>query len=109
MADVSDRPDRDGVRREQAEHLADRAAQARRAGSPADAEGKEDEALRTDPEGLANELAASDAAAPETTPDARDGDTSDEAVHAITGTVRPGSDAPSRAGISGSGSGADNM
>ncbi len=105
MADVSDRPDRDGVRREQAEHLADRAAEARREGSPATAEREEDEALRTDPEGLANELAA----APDATTEAIDEDTSDEAVHAITGTVRPNSDAPSRAGISGSGSGADNM
>ena len=109
MADVSDRPDREGVRRGQAENRADRAAEARRDGSAAYAEREEDEALRTDPEGLANELAAADAAPPEPTADASDHDDGDEAVHAITGTVRPGSDAPSRAGISGSGSGADNM
>ena len=103
---MSDEITGEGGKRATAEHLADRADAARHAGADNSAATIEDEALHVDPEGLANRLAAEpDGPAS----DAADHDDDDEAVHAITGTIRPGSDAPSRAGISGSGSGADNM
>ena len=65
-----------------------------------------DQALRTDPDGLADALAQDQDAA------ALPGDAdmaSDDEVAAISRTIQPGSDAPSRAGITGSGSGADGM
>lgn len=106
MSDTSDQPGREQNKRGNAERLADRADAARHAGADATADAAETEALHTDPEGLANRLAAEpDGPAPE----AADHDDDDAAVHAITGTVEPGSSAPSRAGISGSGSGADDM
>ncbi len=102
MAEANDSPDRRG----EAGQRIDRAKAAREAGSPALAGRTEDEAIRTDPEGVANELqTAPDRHGPE----ADDHDDGDEAVHAITGTVQPGAAAPSRAGIGSAGSGADDM
>ncbi len=63
-----------------------------------------DEALRTDPDGLANVLAEDGPALPEDR-----GTASDEEVASISRTIGTHADAPSRAGITGSGSGADDM
>ena len=63
-----------------------------------------DEALRTDPDGLANVLAED---GPVLAGD--EGTASDADVAAISRTVAVGADAPSRSGITGSGSGADGM
>ena len=63
-----------------------------------------DEAMRTDPDGLADALAEDGPALP------GDGGTaSDEEVASISRTIGTHADAPSRAGITGSGSGADDM
>ncbi len=63
-----------------------------------------DEALRTDPEGLANALAEDGPPLPEDR-----GTASDEEVASISRTIATGADAPSRSGITGPGSGADSM
>ncbi len=63
-----------------------------------------DEALRTDPDGLANALAEDGPALPEDR-----GTASDEEVASISRTIGTHADAPSRSGITGSGSGADDM
>ena len=63
-----------------------------------------DEAMRTDPEGLANALQDDGPSMP-----GDEGVATDEEVAAISRQVEPRSDAPSRAGITGSGSGADGM
>ena len=102
--------DREATKRAGAEALADRAAAARADGDEALADRYLDEALHTDPEALGHADATERHASGADAPDPADSDAdADAAVHAITGTVEPGSDAPSRAGISGSGSGADNM
>ena len=63
-----------------------------------------DEALRTDPDGLANALAEDGPALP-----GDRGTASDEEVASISRTIGSHADSPSRAGITGSGSGADDM
>ena len=63
-----------------------------------------DQAMRTDPDGLANVLKEDGPSMP-----GDEGVASDEEVAAISRQVEPKSDAPSRAGITGSGSGADSM
>ena len=63
-----------------------------------------DEALRTDPDGFANALAEDGPALP-----GDRGTASDEEVARISRTIGTHDDAPSRAGITGSGSGADDM
>ncbi len=63
-----------------------------------------DEAMRTDPDGLANALAQDGPALP-----ADRGTASDEEVASISRTIGLHADAPSRSGITGSGSGADDM
>ena len=65
-----------------------------------------DQALRTDPHGLADALTQDDTAP---APPGDGGMASDEDVAAISRTIQPRADAPSRAGITGSGSGADGM
>lgn len=65
------------------------------------------EAERIDPQAAADNVAeGGDPAAADV---ARDADDGDEAVRLVTATVEPGRDAPSRAGITGEGSGADGM
>ncbi len=89
-----------------ARQLAEAAERAQADGDDAQADALLDQALRTDPDGLADAL-AQDEDGPAL---AGDADTaSDDEVAAISREVRPGSDAPSRAGITGSGSGADDM
>ncbi len=63
-----------------------------------------DEALRTDPDGLANVLAQDGPVL-----EGDGGTASDEEVAAISRTIGTRADSPSRSGITGSGSGADDM
>ena len=78
---------------------------AQREGDPERAEALFDQATRTDPDAVIDLLQETGADA---APDARDTAT-DREVELETQQVRPHSDAPSRAGITGSGSGADSM
>jgi hypothetical protein len=94
----------------QARALAEAALQARDAGQDARADMLLDEARRTDPEAVENLLM--ELGPHELEPRDRgleDGPATDEEVAAISRTLRPNADAPSRAGIRGSGSGADNQ
>lgn len=85
--------------------LADEALRLRNDGDDAEAERLLDQATRTDPEATADALQDAGANAPGD--DDFDPATADEEVARISRTLQPGSDAPSRAGITGSGSGAD--
>ncbi len=85
--------------------LAEAALRAQRDGDDARADELFAQATRTDPDAVVDVLQETGADA---APDARDAVT-DRDVELETQQVRPGSDAPSRAGISGSGSGADSM
>ena len=85
--------------------LAEAALRAQGEGDDARAEELFTQATRTDPDAVIDVLQETGADA---APDARDVAT-DRDVELETRQVRPGSDAPSRAGITGSGSGADSM
>jgi hypothetical protein len=106
MSDSQGSDEVDGNKHGGARQMADAATRAQADGRDAEAADMIDQASRTDPEGLANALAQDDDAPPlpgdADTPD-------DEEVAAISRTVQPHADAPSRAGITGSGSGADDM
>ncbi len=85
-----------------AREFAERAVAAEAWGDQDEADRLFAEAERIDPEAVANVLSQ------RVTDRASDpGPQRDEEVAAITRTVKPGQDAPSRAGITGSGSGAD--
>lgn len=84
---------------------AEAALRAQQEGDDVRAEELFDQATRTDPEAVIDLLQETGADA---APDARDAAT-DRDVELEMQQVRPHSDAPSRAGISGSGSGADSM
>ncbi len=84
---------------------AEAALRAQREGDPERAEALFDQATRTDPEAVVDVLQETGADA---APDARDTAT-DREVELELQQVRPHSDAPSRSGITGSGSGADSM
>lgn len=99
-----DNPESGPDKHEQARRLAEAALRAQAAGDDAEAERLFDQAQRVDPEAVANVLQERDAAL---TADIADVPASDQEVAAITETVQPNSDPPSRAGISGAGSGAD--
>ena len=96
----------DGNKRGSARQAVDAAARARALGEDGRADGLLDQALHTDPDGLADALAQDRGAAP--LPDDMDAP-DDDAVAAISRTVQPHAGAPPRAGITGSGSGADGM
>ncbi len=103
MADIQE-PDNFGEGKHgQARRLADAALTAQREGRHEEAERLLDEAQRTDPQALEDALAGSRAGAKL---DAAEIATDDE-VARISRTIEPGSASPSRAGITGSGSGAD--
>lgn len=104
MAFPKDKPESGPGKHEQARRLVEAALRAQAAGDDAEAERLFDEAQRTDPEAVVNVLQERDAALRE---DVVETPASDAEVAAITETVEPHSDAPSRAGISSSGSGAD--
>jgi hypothetical protein len=86
-----------------ARHLVDASMQAQRDGRLDEADRLMDEAVRTDPQAVEDALLETRQGA---RLDAAEIGT-DAEVAAITRTIQPGSDAPSRAGITGSGSGAD--
>ena len=96
----------DGNKHGSARQMVDAANRALAEGDDTRAGDLMDQALRTDPDGLADAL-AQDEDAPALPGDS--GTASDEEVAAISRTVQPHADAPSRAGITGSGSGADGM
>ena len=96
----------DGGKHGGARQMVDAAERALAEGDETRADALIDQALRTDPDGLADAL-AQDSDAPALPGDAVPA--SDEEVEAISRTIEPHADAPSRAGITGSGSGADGM
>ena len=90
-------------RRSRARSLIADAEAARAAGNDDEADRLLDDATRIDPQATADAIAEEP---PGHSPEAA---ASDEEVRLVTATVEPHSDAPSRAGITGSGSGADDM
>ncbi|MFT8636158.1 hypothetical protein [Novacetimonas hansenii] len=96
--------DPDGGKHATARRLAEAGVRAEQAGDQARADALFDEAERTDPEALENVLMENPA--PRRRISGR-GFGDDAAVAHTTREVRPGSDAPSRAGITDGGSGAD--
>ena len=105
MAD-KDKPEHGPDQHGQARHLAERAAEAAAEGDTERAERLSIQADRTDPEAVADVLDEREAG-PLNPDDSRPA--SDAEVAAITRTVQPHSAAPSRAGVTGSGSGADGV
>ena len=103
MADIQDPNNAGEDKHGLARRLADASMRARRKGNGDEAERLMAEATRTDPEAAAEALAETRQGAKLDAAEV----TSDEEVAAITRTIQPNSDAPSRAGITGSGSGAD--
>lgn len=106
MSDSQGSDEVDGNKHGAARQQADAAEQADAEGDDTRAEDLMDQALRTDPDGLADALAQDEDAPPLA---ADRGTASDDEVARISREVQPRSDAPSRAGITGSGSGADGM
>ncbi len=106
MSDSQGGDEVDGGKHGGARELAAAAARAQADGDEVQAQALIDQALRTDPEGLGNAL-AQDEDAPALPGDADAPD--DDEVAAISREMQPKADAPSRAGITGSGSGADDM
>jgi transcription elongation GreA/GreB family factor len=99
-----DKPEHGPDQHGQARHLAEKAQQAAAEGDFERAEKLRAQADRTDPEAVADVLDERELG-PLNPDDVRPA--SDEEVAAITRTIQPKSDAPSRAGIVGPGSGAD--
>lgn len=90
------------ARHEAARHMAEAALRAEAAGDTTQAESLLEQAERTDPDAVIDVVSErSDMALPVAADDTE--------LSTMSETVQPGSDAPSRAGISGSGSGADNQ
>ena len=89
--------------------LVEAALRAREEGDPDRADTLMDEATRADPQAVEDLLMELEPAAPGPTDRADAGTASDAEVAAITRTIQPHADAPNRAGITGSGSGADDM
>ena len=106
MPDTQGTDEVDSNKRGSAGLEVDAAARAQAAGEDGRAADLLDQALRTDPDGLADAL-AQDRDAPPLPGDMDAPD--DDAVAAIGRTIQPHAGAPSRAGITGSGSGADGM
>ncbi|POF63259.1 hypothetical protein CFR73_09095 [Novacetimonas maltaceti] len=105
FTDDTDRPgDRGGDKHATARRLAEAGIRAEQAGDQARADELFDEAERTDPEALENVLMENPA--PRRRVSGR-GFGDDAAVARAGREVHPGSDAPSRAGITDNGSGAD--
>lgn len=109
MDDSLDQSDGLGGRHARARLLAEKALAAQAAGDDDEADRLFAEADRIDPEAVANVLQerADDPVPARTGADAAP--QNDEEVAAITRTIQPHSDAPSRSGITGPGSGADSQ
>ncbi len=106
MADIQESDTGEG-KHGQARRLADAAMAAQREGRHEDAERLLDEAQRADPQALEEALSEQgDGSRAGARLDAAEITTDDE-VARISRTIEPGSGSPSRAGITGSGSGAD--
>ncbi len=106
MADPNEMPGDEGASKHgEARALADAALRARDAGDNDRAETLLDQARRVDPEAVADVLQEDDAepAGPVAIDDV------DAELALMSTQVQPHSDAPTRSGISGSGSGADDM
>lgn len=89
-------------RHEAARHMAEAALRAEAAGDTAQAEALLEQAEKTDPDAVIDVVSEqADMAIPTAVDDTE--------LSTMSETVQPGSDAPSRAGITGSGSGADNQ
>ncbi len=95
----------DGIagRHETARQTAERAIAAQRAGDQDEADRLFADAARLDPTAVSAVLAEQPATQSNTAP------ATDEEIAALSRTVEPHADAPSRAGITGPGSGADNQ
>lgn len=108
MSDKLDQTDGTAGRHEAARALGEQALQAQAAGDDEEAERLFTEAEKTDQDAVIALLQerAADANDSATSSDAEPQD--DEEIAAMSRTIQPGSDAPSRSGISGRGSGADN-
>ncbi len=107
MSDELDQTDGTAGKREAARALAEQALQAQAAGDDEEAERLFTEAEKTDQDAVVALLQerAGDANDAATGADAEP--QNDDEIAAMSRTIQPGADAPSRAGISGRGSGAD--
>ena len=108
MSDELDQTDGTAGKREAARSLAEQALKAQAAGDDEEAERLFTEAEQTDQEAVIAVLQERSDDANEPSTDAETEPQNDEEIAAMSRTIQPGSDAPSRAGISGRGSGADN-
>lgn len=97
--------DAEAAKHHTARDLAEASLRAARQGDQDEADRLMDQAVRTDPEAAANVLAENEPDRPARHTSATPA--SDRSVAAEMRTVRPGTDAPDRAGISDNGSGAD--
>ena len=102
---MSDTSNDDGAKHEAARHEAEAALRAQERGDDAEADRLFEQANRTDPEAVEDVLQEEGAPVPSDAAGAGD----DEEVARISRQIEPHSDAPSRAGITPSGSGADGM
>ena len=89
------------ARHEAARNMAEAAMRAEAAGDVEQAAALLDQAQKTDPDAVVETVSENPDAIPSVDDDAE--------LSTMSETVVPGSDAPSRAGITGSGSGADNQ
>jgi hypothetical protein len=102
MSDKSPQGDGADDKHEAARHMAEAAMRAEAAGDVDQAASLLDQAEKTDPTAVVETVSEYSG---DTIPTAED----DTELSTASETVVPGSDAPSRAGITGSGSGADNQ
>ena len=112
MSDEIDPPapgaeDGTGGRHQQARTLAEQAMRAQADGDDDRADELFAEASKIDPDAVANALADASANPDDTATGTDAAPQDDEQIAAMSRTVQPGSDAPSRSGIGGRGSGAD--
>ncbi len=102
---MSDDLDATSARHGHARTLAEQAIAAQEAGDDDEADRLFAEAARVDPDAVANALTA----APDTAVGADSLPQEDEEIEAMSRTIQPNSDAPTRAGVGGRGSGADSQ
>jgi hypothetical protein len=95
----------DGRKHDDARREAEAASRAQARGERFQADRLSQQAVHTDPEAVENQLLQSDGPVPQA-----DAGTADDAeIERISREIKPHADAPSRAGLTGSGSGADGM
>ncbi len=109
MSDDYEQPDGTAARHATARAMAERAVQAQADGEDEAADRLFAEAARVDPDAVADVLAAQADNPGDTATGADSEPQDDEEIAAMSRTIQPNSDAPSRAGIGGSGSGADDQ